>query len=84
MYGFFEFYSNFNFGIFSINPILDYPYIISAKKIKTEEALKYTEEWVKNPTPLNEAGMKAVAKAKNELSIFEEDLKKSLKKEGLL
>ena len=28
LYGFFEFYSNFNFAIFSINPILDYPYII--------------------------------------------------------
>ena len=31
LYGFFEFYSNFNFGIFSINPILDYPYIILAE-----------------------------------------------------
>ena len=63
---------------------LEYPYIISAKKMNTAEALKQTEEWITTPTPLNEAGLKAVAKAKSELSLFEQDLKESLKKEGLL
>ena len=28
LYGFFEFYSNFNFGIFEINPKFDYPYMM--------------------------------------------------------
>ena len=63
---------------------LDYPYIISAKKRNTEDALKQAEEWITNPEPLNKAGLKAVEKAQNELSLFEEDLRESLKKEGLL
>lgn len=63
---------------------LSYPFIISAKKMSTEEALAKTKEWIANTKPLNEAGTKAVQKAKRELSIFEKDLKDTLKKEGLL
>lgn len=63
---------------------LDYPYIISAKKLSTEEALVKTKEWVSNPQPLKEAGSKAVEKAQKELSDFENDLKQSLKSNGLL
>lgn len=63
---------------------LNYPYIISAKKITTEEALNKTKEWISNPIPLKEAASMAVEKALNDLSNFEEDLKQSLKKEGLM
>ena len=63
---------------------LDYPYIISAKKLTTEEALNKTKEWIANPQSLEEKGANAVDKAKKDLSNFEEDLKRSLKKEGLL
>ena len=63
---------------------LDYPYIISAKKWSTEEALQKAKEWIANPQLLKESGTKAVEKARKELSNFEEDLKQSLKKEGLL
>lgn len=63
---------------------LNYPYIISATKVTTEDALIKTKEWISNPNPLHEAGIKAVEKAQNELSVFEEDLKNSLKEVGLL
>lgn len=63
---------------------LDYPYIISAKKWSTEEALQKAKEWIANPQQLKETGTKAVEKAKKDLSNFEEDLKQSLEKEGLI
>lgn len=63
---------------------INYPYIISAKKISTEEALSKVKSWMTNPEPLVEAGSFAVKKAKADLSNFEKDLKESLKKEGLL
>lgn len=63
---------------------LNYPFVVSAKKETTKEALTKTKEWIRNPQPLRDAGIKAVEKALKELSIFEEDLKMSLKKEGLL
>lgn len=63
---------------------LNYPYVISAKKLTTEEALSKTKGWIFKPEALREAGVRAVDKAKKELMNFEEDLKQSLKKEGLL
>lgn len=63
---------------------LGYPYIISAKKLSTEEALSTVKEWIANPKPLKEAGAMAVEKALKDLSNFEDDLKNSLIKEGLL
>lgn len=63
---------------------LDYPYIISAKGMTTDEALIKTKEWISNPHLLREKGIKAVEKAQKELTNFEEDLKQSLRKEGLM
>lgn len=63
---------------------LNYPYIVSATKVTTEEALKKTKEWIAYPQPLHEAGIKAVEKAQSELSVFEKNLKDSLKEVGLL
>lgn len=63
---------------------LDYPYIISAKKLTTEDALQKAKEWIANPQPLKDLGTKAVGKAQKDLSNFEEDLKLSLIKVGLL
>lgn len=63
---------------------LNYPYVISAKKITTDEALKQTKGWIANPRPLYDAGEEAVKKAWKDLNDFEEDLKQSLRKEGLL
>jgi len=63
---------------------LDYSYIISAKKMTTEEALTKTKEWISNLQSLKESGAKAVEKAQKDLLNFEEDLRQSLRKEGLL
>ena len=63
---------------------LNYPYVISAKKLTTKEALRKTKEWIADTESLRKAGVSAVNKAKNELKCFEDDLKMSLIKERLL
>ena len=63
---------------------IDYPYLISATKISTEEALTLAKKWIENPTPLHQAGIDSVKKAKSKLKEFEDDLAYSLKKEGLI
>lgn len=63
---------------------IDYPYLISATKINTEEALKLVKEWIDHPEPLNIAGQKSVAIAKEKLRTFEDDLVNNLKRLNLI
>ncbi len=63
---------------------LNYPYVISATKVSTEEALQVAKEWVATPEKLKESGSKAVVAAKQKLMEFEGDLRDSLSTNGLL
>lgn len=63
---------------------INYPYLISATKISTDEAFEKSKEWINNPTPLKEAGIASVAVAKTKLKEFEKELTNSLKKVGLI
>lgn len=63
---------------------IDYPYLISATKISTEEALKLAKEWIDRPEPLSLAGQNSVAIAKEKLRMFENDLVDNLKQLNLI
>lgn len=63
---------------------INYPYLISATKISTEEALKLAKEWIEAPGALKDAGNKSVAAAKDKLIDFERDLVESLEKLNLV
>ncbi len=63
---------------------IDYPYLISATKINTEEALNLAKEWIDHPEPLNIAGQKSVVIAKEKLRMFENDLVNNLKRLNLI
>lgn len=63
---------------------IGYPYVISATKCDTEHALEMVKEWVSNPLPLHESGVKAVLRAKAELKNFENDLYETLKQNNLI
>lgn len=63
---------------------IDYPYLISATKINTEEALNLAKEWIDHPEPLNIAGQESVAIAKEKLRMFENDLVNNLKRLNLI
>lgn len=63
---------------------IDYPFIISATKQTTDEALKQIKIWIDNPKPLENKGLIAVEKAKCELSSFIENLKKEIIRLNLL
>lgn len=58
---------------------LNYPYIISAKKISTEEALQLTKEWIENYYSLKKVGSIAKDIALKKLDNFEKDIKDLLK-----
>lgn len=63
---------------------INYPYLISATKISTEDALKTAKEWIESPEALKDAGDKSVAVAKDKLIDFERNLIESLKKLNLI
>ena len=63
---------------------INYPYLISATKISTEEALLQARNWINNPETLRNAGIISVEGAKSKLKEFEYDLEESLKKENLI
>lgn len=63
---------------------IGYPYVLHATKIDTEDALRLTKEWMKNPQELKNKGKAAVALALKELDAFKADIKRCLEKEKLL
>ncbi|MDO5765331.1 MAG: polysaccharide pyruvyl transferase family protein [Elusimicrobiales bacterium] len=63
---------------------IDYPYVLSATKLSTDEALDIVKTWIAKPQPLQDEGRKAVRRAFVKLQDFEEDLIASLKNNGLL
>lgn len=63
---------------------LNYPYVISATKWNTEEALSKAKEWIANPMLLHECGWKAVEQALEDLRMFKDDLYKTLMKYNLI
>ena len=63
---------------------INYPYLISATKIRTEDDLKTAKEWIESPYALKDAGDKSVAVAKDKLIDFERNLVGSQKKLNLV
>ena len=53
---------------------IDYPYLLSAREITTEEALKKAKEWISNFEPLVTEGRKSTIKAVEMLDGFEQDI----------
>lgn len=54
---------------------LNYPYVISAKQISTEEALEKAYEWITNYHDLQVTGNEAVLESLKKLDCLEEDIK---------
>ena len=63
---------------------IGYQYVLSATRLTTDEALSTIKQWILNPLPLKKNGDEAVAKAKNELQLFKEDLKSVIYRIGIL
>lgn len=63
---------------------INYPYVISATKWSTNEALTKAKEWINNPIPLYERGIQSVGFAKQNLMEFEKDLRKTLDEFNLI
>lgn len=63
---------------------IGYPYVINARTVTTEEALKMTKQWMSKESKLKEAGKIAVKYALDELVDFKKTLKDSLKNNDLL
>ena len=63
---------------------IEYPFILRATKISTDEAIKQAIEWINEPEQLRKAGSRSVSLALNKLAEFNTDLKNSLVQEGLL
>ena len=53
---------------------LEYQYVISAQQFNTIQALRKTEEWIKNYRKLKEAGKVSKNRALNKLDLFEKEL----------
>ena len=63
---------------------IQYPYVINARVVTTEEALKMTKQWMNEVDTLKEAGKIAVNHALDELVDFKKNLQESLKSNHLL
>ena len=63
---------------------INYPYIISATRLTTGDALKQIETWIDNPTRLKDCGLVAAEKAKCELLAFKKDLKRMISELNLI
>lgn len=63
---------------------IGYPYVINARVVTTEEALKMTKQWMNENDKLKEIGKIAVNYALNDLVDFKKNLKDSLKNNDLL
>ena len=57
---------------------IKYPYIISATKVSTKNALELVKKWINEPAALQEQGKKSLKIALDNLNSFEKDLKKEL------
>lgn len=60
---------------------IDYPYVISAKKIALKEALDKTRKWIQDYEDLKQQGNKSVQKAFEKLEELEKDIKHILVKQ---
>ncbi len=58
---------------------LNYPYVLSAKKISTEEALQSVFQWIDKYQELQECGKKAVEESIAKLELLERDILSLLK-----
>ena len=63
---------------------IGYEYIITATKMTTEEALQRVKGWITDPAPLAKRGEEAVARAKESVDDFQNDLRTSLERSHLL
>lgn len=63
---------------------IDYPYVINARTVTTDEALNMVKQWMNESDNLKEAGKIAVNRALDELIDFKKNLKDSLKNNNLL
>ena len=63
---------------------INYPYVLHATQITTEEALKLAKQWISEPRKLQEKGKESVALALSELKSFKTDIKNHLIEENLL
>lgn len=63
---------------------IDYPYVLHATQIKTDEALRLVKQWIGDPQELKNKGKASVALALSELEEFKADIKECLEKEKLL
>lgn len=58
---------------------INYPYVVSARKESTEEALEKTIEWISEYNKLKEVGAPTVETAINKLNVLEQDISDLIK-----
>lgn len=58
---------------------IDYPYVISARSISTEEALINTQKWIDSYEQLQKKGKECVSNSIKKLDVFEQDILNVLK-----
>jgi len=63
---------------------INYPYVLHATQIDTDEALKLVKQWIGEPEKLRKKGAESVSIALKELENFKKDIKKSLENADLL
>lgn len=63
---------------------INYPYVLHATSMSTDEALELAKKWIAKPQLLLDSSQKAVPLALDKLDEFKKEIEKSLKQEGLL
>jgi len=59
---------------------IGYPYVLSATKLTTEEALRQIKQWMASPERIRQKGSESVAIAQKNVANFKNDLKQTLEK----